>query len=125
MTVALDRALAKAKRKTPTETAVPLLVAHCRLMRLPAPQLEFRFHVTRKWRFDCCWPDRLIALECDGGGFVSGRHGRGVGIEKDSEKLAEAAIAGFRVIRVTPKQIKNGQALAWLERLLRQESPCL
>ena len=34
------------------------------------------------------------------------------------EKYAELAIAGWRLIRVTGKQVKNGQALQWIERAL-------
>ena len=60
----------------------------------------------------------LLAVEVDGGGFVQGRHSRGAGLEKDAEKFAEAAILGWTVIRVTPKQVQSGQALAWIERLL-------
>ena len=28
---------------------------------------EYRFHPTRKWRFDYAWPENKIALEVEGG----------------------------------------------------------
>jgi very-short-patch-repair endonuclease len=79
---------------------------------------EHRFHPSRRWRFDCAWPFHMVALEVDGGSWVGGRHTTGSGFEKDCEKLSEAAALGWRVLRVTPRQIESGQALGWLERAL-------
>lgn len=86
----------------------------------PVPVPEYKFHPTRKWRFDYAWPHLLLALEVEGGAFVAGRHTRGVGFVKDLEKYSEAAILGWRIVRVTPKQVKNGEALTLVERALRQ-----
>lgn len=91
-----------------------LLALQLRAMHLPAPVREHRFHPVRKWRFDFAWPDRMLAMEVDGGGFVAGRHGRGMGIEGDAEKASAAAILGWRVMRCTGSQIKSGQAIRWL-----------
>lgn len=81
-----------------------------------------KFHPRRKWRFDLAWQTndlmRNLAVEVDGGGFVNGRHSRGLGIEKDAEKFAEAACLGWTVIRVTPRQVQNGQAVKWVTQLL-------
>lgn len=90
----------------------------CGIVGLPAPVLEYRFHPTRKWRFDLAWPQQLLAVEIDGGVFSGGRHSRGAGYRADCEKFAEAAILGWRVIRVLPEHVKKGQALAWIERAL-------
>ena len=86
---------------------------------LPDPAREFRFHPTRRWRFDLAWPDGHVAVEVEGGVYVAGRHSRGVGFESDCEKYSEAMVLGWRVLRVTPRQIKSGQALGWIERLLK------
>lgn len=86
---------------------------------LPKAEYEYRFHPTRRWRFDVAWPDRSLAVEIDGAVWTGGRHTRGAGVEKDTEKYAEAMIAGWRVLRVTTGQVKSGQALNWIERLLR------
>jgi very-short-patch-repair endonuclease len=91
----------------------------CQLAGLPRPVTEFKFHPSRRWRFDYCWPDRSFAVEVDGAVFVQGRHTRGVGVERDNEKFAEALIAGWKVLRVSTNQVKDGRALGWIERLLR------
>jgi hypothetical protein len=93
------------------------LDAQCRAVGFPKPETEFRFHPSRRWRFDYAWPSFLLAVEVDGGGFVSGRHSRGLGMEKDAEKFAEAAILGWTVLRSTPRQIQNGVVLTWIDRL--------
>lgn len=85
---------------------------------LPEPVREHRFHPTRRWRFDLAWPDRLVAVEVDGGAFVGGRHTSGAGFREDCVKVSEAAALGWRVLRVMPEHVKSGQALAWLERAL-------
>lgn len=91
----------------------------CELAGLPKPTPEFRFLAGRRFRFDWCWPDRSIAVEIDGGVWTGGRHTRGAGVERDCEKYALALLAGWRVLRVTTNQVKSGQALGWIERLIR------
>lgn len=86
---------------------------------LPEPQLEVRFHPTRKWRFDMYWPVDLfsgkgVACEVEGGTYSGGRHVRGRGYEMDCEKYNEAALMGITVLRVTAKHITDGRALSWI-----------
>lgn len=69
------------------------------------PVTEYRFHPTRRWRFDYAWPDARLALEVDGGVWVGGKHGRGSGIVKDHEKRNAAAVLGWRVLLVTPRDL--------------------
>lgn len=68
---------------------------------------EYKFHETRKWKFDFALPDYKIAIEIEGAIWVSGRHTRGVGYSKDIEKYNAATVDGWRVIRITPGMIKN------------------
>lgn len=77
---------------------------------------EFRFRPTRRRRADFAWPDKRLMVEVEGGHFVGGRHTRGTGFEADCEKYAEAALAGWKVIRVTGTHIKSGEALEWIRR---------
>jgi very-short-patch-repair endonuclease len=81
---------------------------------------EYRFHKTRRWRVDCAHVSSKLAVEVEGfaAGGTSGRHQRAGGFTADCEKYAELAIAGWRLIRVTGNQVKNGQALQWIERAL-------
>ena len=94
----------------------------CEIAGLPVPVAEFRFHPARKWRFDFAWVEHKLALDVDGGVFIQGRHSRGLGMERDHEKMAEALCLGWRVLRVTPRQIRSGQALDWLTRAVSQAS---
>lgn len=80
-----------------------------------AVEPELVFHPTRKWQIDVAVLDHKIAVEIDGGVWVQGRHTRGAGVEKDNEKYAALAEYGWRLIRVTPRQVQTGQALKWVE----------
>ncbi len=86
--------------------------------KAPAPQIELRFHPTRRWRFDFAWIGPKVALEVEGGHWVRGRHVQAQGYEKDCIKYSEAAILGWKVIRVTTDMVKDGRALALIERAL-------
>ena len=87
------------------------LVTLCRQTRIAEPVPEYRFHPTRKWRFDYCWPLHMLALEVNGGVWTQGRHTRGQGAIDDMEKMSEAAIMGYRVLYCTPEELDNGIAL--------------
>ena len=80
---------------------------------------EHRFHPTRRWRFDFAWPELKVAVEYEGV-FGKGPDGhRAVsGYDSDLEKYGEAAIAGWCVIRVTAKTVKDGRGFALLDRAL-------
>jgi len=77
---------------------------------LPGPVPEYRFHPVRRWRFDFAWPAERggLALEVDGGQWMAGG-GRHNG-DKDREKLNVAACLGWRVLRVTPRDLETDPA---------------
>lgn len=111
-----------ARRKPATVRRSPIrrpggvaLPALCRAVGLPEPIPEYRFHPVRKWRIDWCWLEQKVGLEIDGGVWVHGRHTRGSGWVKDTEKLNAAAAAGFRMLRATPQQVESGEILATLQ----------
>lgn len=79
---------------------------------------EYRFHPQRRWRLDFAWPERKVALEVEGGTWINGRHNRGSSFEADCEKYNEAAILGWRVIRVTGSMVEDGRALSFVQRLV-------
>lgn len=100
--------------------AAETLLFQLRAAAVPAPTLEHVFHANRKWRFDLCWPVDKIAVEVDGGNHLV-RNGRAVGRHTQSgdyEKLNEATLYGWRVLRFTPEMVKSGMALAMIERVL-------
>lgn len=89
-----------------------------RAAKLPEGEPEHQFHPERKWRFDLAWPARKLALEVDGGTWIQGRHNTGSGFAEDCRKVSEAAILGWRIIRVTPVMVRDGLALSYVERAL-------
>ena len=87
-------------------------------LNLPSPEVEYRFHPTRRWRVDFAWPSLRIACEVEGGTWAGGRHTRGTGFEKDCEKYNALALQGWRLFRVTGKMIKDGRAIDTLAHAL-------
>lgn len=94
------------------------LAQELKWLKLPQPEREYVFARPRKWRFDFAWPTVKLAVEVEGGIYVTGRHSRGAGFEADCEKYNEAALHDWLVLRVTPDQIKDGRAIVWIERAL-------
>lgn len=84
---------------------------------LPIPAMEYRFHPTRRFRFDFAWVDRKIAAEVEGGVWAGGRHVRGAGYQADCEKYNLATLAGWQVYRFTSDMISDGSAIATLQKL--------
>lgn len=82
---------------------------------LPEPALEHKFHPVRKWRFDLVWQAQMLAVEVEGGKWIQGRHTRPQGFEDDCIKYNEAALLGWRVLRVTGDMIQDGRALQYVE----------
>lgn len=91
---------------------------------IPIPERELVFHPTRKWRFDYAWEDTAamnlsitntsgerircaggVALECQGGIFIQGRHSRGAALLKEWEKLNTAAEMNWRIIYCQPSEL--------------------
>ena len=102
---------------------------------LPEPEREYRFAAMlvglgvgvrwrlaatnlKDWRFDFAWPEQMLAVEIEGGIWIKGRHTRGQGFTEDCRKYSEAALMGWRVLRVVGKWVRNGEALRLIERAL-------
>lgn len=94
------------------------LAMYMRAVGIPEPLREYRFDPKRRWRADFAWPELMLLVEVEGGHWTNGRHTRGAGFEADCEKYNEAALFGWRVLRVTGTHIKSGEALAWIVRAL-------
>lgn len=96
-----------------------LMQDQIKLNKLPKPTPEYKFHETRRWRFDFAWIKKKIALEIEGGTWVRGRHIHPMGFEKDCEKYNEAAILGWKVIRATGSMVRDGRALEFIKRIIK------
>ncbi len=97
-------------------------------------QREFRFHPTRKWRFDLAlecprddcttWRFAPLAIEIEGGFFLKdgGRHTRGAGARGDCEKYNEAVLCEppWRILRVLPEWVPSGVAFSLVERAVKR-----
>ena len=66
---------------------------------------EYRFHQARKWRADFAHLPSRTLIEIEGGIWVNGRHNRAAGFAADLEKYLEAALEGWRVVRLGPKEL--------------------
>ena len=84
-------------------------------------QAEYRFHPTRKWRFDYGWPEIKVAVEFDGL-FGGGAHTSINMVAKDSEKMNEAAILGWIVIRVNTMSLRDGSGYDAIDRAVAARS---
>lgn len=92
-----------------------IVATFCRSQGYAEPEPEYRFHGTRKWRFDLAWPDEMVAVEFQGGAWTQGRHTRGQGFTADCEKFSTAAAMGWRVLPVTHQQVEAGLLWGWLD----------
>lgn len=111
------------------------MLFHLRAMKLPEPSREYRFaahHVglgpgikdrlkragLQDWRFDAAYPDLLLAIEVEGGGWTGGRHTRGAGFAGDLRKYDAAMRLGWTVYRCAGELIKSGQAVKTIHQLI-------
>lgn len=88
---------------------------------LPQPIREFRFAPPRLFRFDFAWPALGIALEAEGGIWIRGAHSRGAGYADDADKYNLAALQGWRVFRVTERQVRDRSAFELVQQILTKD----
>lgn len=113
------------KPRQPQDTSLEdNLAFQIKVAGLPTPARQHRFMAPeREFRFDFSWPERMLAVEVDGGTHVNGAHNRGHHYESDCVKFAEAAWRGWRVLRVTSKMVEDGRALLYIERCMQGTLP--
>ena len=110
---ALQSRLRAPAKPSPTLTPAPEgdrwpleLDRQLRLAGIEDQELEYRFTVERKWRFDIAWPKRMFAVEVDGAVHrIKSR------FKADLEKHQAAFRFNWRVLRVSPAQVISGEAL--------------
>lgn len=91
-----------------------------RAMRLPEPVREYQFAPPRRFRFDFAYPDKMLAIEIDGGTYSKkSRHTTGTGVNGDCHKFCVAVVHGWRVLRGDSKMVKSGELLQYLELALK------
>lgn len=85
---------------------------------LPRPRLNAPVSVNgRFFEVDCLWPERRLIVELDG----RESHGTDLAFEKDRERDRLLLVEGWRVTRVTWRQLRDDApaVVADLRRLLR------
>lgn len=115
----------KSKAKLPQARSQPeeTFAVTWRVLGGPAFEREWPFHPSRDWRVDFAWPTAKFAVEIEGGvteGPKRGRHLRAGGFIADCEKYTELALAGFRLVRLVPKQVQP----TLLERIIQEVRKC-
>lgn len=81
---------------------------------------EYQFHPRRKWRFDWAFLDPIkVAIEFDGL-YGGGAHTSVNMVAKDSEKMNQAAILGWVVIRVNSASLRDGSGYRDIEQAIQQ-----
>lgn len=75
------------------------------------PMVRYPFYRANGWFFDFAWPLQMIAVDI-------GKHT----LFTRQEKWDFAGNAGWRVFRFSPKEVRDGQAIAILARALAHPS---
>lgn len=96
----------------------PIVLAYFKQHGLPPCEPEYRFCKERKWRADFAFVNEKILLEIEGGVFTRGRHLRPTGFLADCEKYNKAAVLGWRVLRVQPKDLLMPETIEMLKEIL-------
>lgn len=65
---------------------------------------EYKFHPTRRWRFDFADIENKIAVEIEGGVWVKGRHTRAQGYINDLVKYNQATVLGWKLLRYATEE---------------------
>jgi hypothetical protein len=107
------------RKESPLEA---LLMEQIRALGLPEPEREVRLISGRKFRTDFVFRGEGIAqplaVEVDGGTWINGGHSTGSGFEKDSIKICEYALLGFRFMRFTGDMVRSGVAVDYIQKAL-------
>jgi len=111
-------------RKKKQDLQRKLFKQFCKTENLPAPECEYMFHDTRRWRIDYYFQhkNRKVALEVEGGVWSRGRHVRPTGFIKDMEKYNQLSCYGIYLLRVTPQDLLTVDTVKLIKKVLFEES---
>lgn len=104
-----------------------LFAFQCRAYKLPQPAAQYRIvspqgrtptGKPKTWIFDFAFLSHALLVEIDGGIWIQGAHAHPVDITRNMAKQNDAVLLGWAVLRFTPAQVKNGEAIAFVQRAL-------
>lgn len=101
-----------------------LFAQQIRQAGLPKPEREFVAVKGRRYRWDFAWPSEGLLVEINGAIWVKGAHSSGIGLERDYEKMAVAAIHGWHQMSFSGGQIKSGFALKMVQEFFENQRLC-
>ena len=110
----------KTVKKLRVNAAEEAFLFWVKALNLPIPQRNWKFHQTRKFEIDFCWPKVRIGCEINGGIWVGGAHARPLNILRDMEKQNLLLDLHWRVWHYTPKEVIDGIAIQHLDKVLRE-----
>lgn len=101
------------------------LALQLRIDDLPEPMREYQACPERRFRWDFAWPDLRVLVEVQGGIWRKGggAHSRPSNIERDVAKAQLAALHGWVVCPVTTDEVRSGEAVKTIARVLRARAP--
>ena len=85
---------------------------------VPRPECEYKFLKDRRFRMDYAWIEDKVFLEVEGGVWVGG-HTRPSVFVKNLEKYNLAAMNGWRLLRVEPKQLLTNATILMIKAALQ------
>lgn len=87
----------------------------------PRPEREYKVDSGRRYRWDFCWPAQRVSLDVEGGLFAKGRarmaHAMPTAILRDMNKANIGTLNGWRMLRLTPEQVRAGELTMWLRKM--------
>lgn len=104
----------KAKATKAPSQIEELLAMHIKQAELPTPVREYQHIPGRRFRIDFAWPDRKLGVEVQGN-----VHRIKERFEADIIKRALGQMAGWRILEVSGRTIREGHAIQWVRELLK------
>lgn len=90
---------------------------------LTEPFRQYKLVPGRKLAWDFAWVFHKLVVEVNGGTYVPQTgHTSGKGIARDYEKANLAALAGWKQLTFTAKDVHDGIALEMIERVLNEQA---
>lgn len=82
-------------------------------------EYPFASSIDRAWKWDIAFLEQKLAVEVDGGIWVKGAHGHPLTILRNMQKRNWGARLGWRILSFSTDEAKKGQALSFIEWVLK------
>jgi very-short-patch-repair endonuclease len=96
-----------------------MLAFQIKAVGLPEPVREYKYIPGRRFRLDFAWPALKFGVEVQG--MV---HRIKKQFEADIYKRQLGLLAGWKILEVSGKTVRGGQAALWIAQLLKEAEKC-